>query len=329
MRYLATTIVSSALVLGTIASTPAHAQSPERPTYAPPLSADFPFESKFVEVLGSKMHYVEVGEGDPLLLIHGNPTSSYLWRNVIPLLENRGRVVAIDLIGFGKSDKPELDYTFADHRQYVDGIIEALDLKDITLVVHDWGSALGIDYASRNEGNVKGIAMMEALIPPAFPVPSYEAMGEFADLFRSMRDPEKGQDLVMGQNFFIEQIIPSAVMRDLTEAEMAAYRAPFPTVESRKPVWVWPNEIPIAGEPAATHAAVEAYVGWLLESDLPKLHIYASPGAINPPEVAAWLASNLKNIETAFVGGGLHYIQEDQPEAIGRAVADWHRRLAE
>lgn len=325
MRKLVTAMVSSALLLA--ATGGAFAQAPERPSYTPPLSAEFPYESKFVEVLGDKMAYVEVGEGDPILLIHGNPTSSYLWRNVIPFIESSGRVIAIDLIGFGKSGKPDIDYTFADHRRYVEGFIEALDLKNITLVVHDWGSALGLDYASRNEGNVKGIAMMEALVPPVFPIPSYEAMGDFADIFRAMRDPEKGKDLVMGANFFIEQFIPNAIMRDLTQAEMDAYRAPFPTVESRLPVWVWPNQIPVAGDPAATQAVVEAYSGWLLRTDLPKLHLYASPGVINPPEVAAWLAANLKNIETVFVGGGLHYIQEDQPEAIGRAIADWYRRL--
>ena len=301
-------------------------QIPAKPQ-APEISADFPFKSHFVNVLGSQMHYVEEGEGDPILFIHGNPTSSYLWRNIIPFVSPHGRAIAIDLIGMGKSDKPDIEYTFADHIQYVEGLIETLALENITLVIHDWGSALGFDYASRHPDNIKGIVFMESVIAPAFPA-SYEKMPPFfANFFQTLRDPEKGPEMVINQNTFVEDILPNLVAsRDLTEVEMNAYRAPYLEPESRKPLLVWPNQVPIDGEPADVVDMVNAYNEWLFSSDIPKLHIYASPGALNPPELVDFLTQQLKNYETAYIGLGTHFIQEDQPEAIGRAIADWYRR---
>ncbi len=294
----------------------------------PEISAEFPYESKFIEILGSRMHYVEAGAGDPILLLHGNPTSSYLWRNVIPYLESRGRVIAVDLVGFGKSDKPDIPYRFDDHSRYLEEFIRKMELQNITLVVHDWGSALGLNYASRNEDNVKGVAFMEAFVPPALPVTSYEAMGSRLEpLFRKMRDPEEGPVMLIDNNAFIELMLPGAVVREMSEEEMNVYRAPFLDPDDRKPILVWPLEVPIGGIPQDNREMIEAYSAWMLESEMPFLHLYASPGSLNPPQVAAWLAERVENIETAFIGRGLHYVQEDQPEAIGRAIADWHRRL--
>lgn len=293
---------------------------------APAISVEFPYESKYVEVLGSKMHYVEKGTGDPILFLHGNPTSMYLWRNVMPHLEKQGRVIAFDLIGFGKSDKPDLDYTFADHIRYVEGFIEAKKLKNITLVIHDWGSGLGLDYAARNESNVKGIAMMEAIVPPGAPVASYEAMGPYGGVFKAMRDPKTGPELLVEQNKFIEVILPAAVMRDLTEEEMEAYRAPFLEKSSRKPILVWPNEVSIGGVPENTTNVINNYGQWLMKSTLPKLHLYVSPGALNPPQLVDFLKTKLNNYETVYVGGGIHFIQEDHPHEIGLAISDWVRR---
>lgn len=303
------------------------AQKPVKPGYDPQISGAFPFESKFMDVLGSKMHFIDEGEGDPILFLHGNPTSSYLWRNIIPFLRPQGRVIAVDLIGLGKSDKPDIDYRFQDHSRYLEKFIELLGLKNITFVIHDWGSVLGLHYASRYEENVRGVAFMEAFVPPNVPFASYNSMGRIAPLFQKMRDPEVGPDMILEQNFFIERILPGSVIRNLSEAEHNYYRAPFVDVKSRKPTYVFPNEVPIAGEPADTHKVIVDYSKWMLETNIAFLHIYASPGSFNPPAVAEWLASHIKNIETSFVGGGLHYIQEDQPEAIGRAIADWHRRL--
>lgn len=305
-----------------------NAAAQARPT-PPAISAEFPYESRFATVHGSQMHYVEQGAGEPILLLHGNPTSSYLWRNVIPYLSGSGRVIAVDNIGFGKSDKPDLAYSFADHARYIDGFIDALGLTNITLVVHDWGSVLGLHYAVRNEANVKAVAFMEAIIPPAFPMKSLEDFGPYADTFRTFRDPAEGPKMLVEQNFFIEQLLPAAVMRPLTEPEMAAYRAPFTDRAARKPILVWPNQLPIAGHPAATAETVQTIGAWLATSDTPKLLQYASPGALIPPEAAAWMAANYRNLETQFVGYGIHYIQEDNPEAIGRGLADWLRRVAQ
>ena len=290
------------------------------------ISAEFPFESRFVSVLDSRMHYVDEGEGDPILFLHGNPTSSYLWRNVIPHLQPQGRVIALDLIGMGRSDKPDIDYAYDDHLRYVEGFIEALELKNITLVIHDWGSALGFDYASRHEDNVVGIAFMEAIVPPFAPVPSYDAMGSMGGAFRAWRTPGTGEQMILEQNQFVEQVLPGAVARGLTEEEMAHYRAPYPDEASRKPTLVWPREVPIAGEPMRNVQMVQRYSAWMTGTEMPMIHLWAKPGALNPEPVAEWLVQNISHLESVFVGRGIHFIQEDQPEVIGRAIADWRRR---
>ena len=297
------------------------------PAAAEAPSADFPFESHFVEVHGARMHYVEAGDGTPVLFLHGNPTSSYLWRNVIPHVAPVGRAIAVDLIGFGRSDKPALDYTFQDHARYVEGFIDVLDLDGLVLVVHDWGSALGLDYAARHPERVRGVAFMEAIVPPAFPMESLAGMGPSAELFGKFRDPVEGRRLLIEQNVFIEQLVANAtVTRKLGEAELEHYRAPFLDPATREPIYVWPNELPIAGEPARNVAVVERIGQWLRTAPHPKLLLYARPGAILPPFAAEWMIANYENLETVFIGPGRHYVQEDQPEVIGRNVADWMRR---
>jgi len=322
MKTLISLVVASTLMVAGITEAQAQADA-DGPQASP--SDEFPYESRFVEVDGATMHYVEEGEGAPILFLHGNPTSAYLWRNIIPHVSDQGRAIAVDLVGFGQSDKVEGAYTFQDHYAYVEGFIEALELEDVTLVVHDWGSALGLYYAANNSDNVAAVAFMEALTPPAFPMPSLEAMGPYADLFRAFRTPDEGRALIIDQNFFIEQLLPQAVLRPLSEAEMDAYRAPFVNAADREPIYVWPNEIPIAGEPARNVAVVEAIGQWLAISDQPKLLLYASPGALTPPEAAAWMAENFNNLQTRFIGNGVHYLQEDEPEAIGRNLSDWLR----
>lgn len=295
---------------------------------AAPIAANFPFEPHYVEVHGARMHYVEAGQGDPVLFIHGQPTWSYLWRNIIPHVARHRRAVAVDLIGMGRSDKPALEYRYEDHRRYLDGFIEALGLTNLALVLHDWGSVLGFDYARRHEGRVQGLAFMEALVPPAFPLPGYEALPEPARaLFRDFRNPEKGRALLIDQNLFIEQMLPGMTLRTLRPEEMDAYRAPFRDPATREPIYRWPNELPIGGEPADMHALLTEVGAWLRETRLPKLHLYATPGAANPPEVAAWTAMHLPNTEAVLVGEGLHFIQEDQPEAISEALVAWLGRL--
>lgn len=293
------------------------------------ISAAFPYETQFVEVLGSQMAYIDEGAGDPFLLLHGNPTSKYLWRNVVPWLKPYGRVIALDLIGMGESAKPDIAYAYADHIRYVEGFVEALGLTNITLVIHDWGSALGFDYASRHEANVKGIAFMEAMVAPTRSASSATMSPAEADFFRPLRDPERGPELVIERNVFIEQVLPANVVRELAEEELDAYRAPYLVPASRRPLLVFPNEVPIDGKPADVVATVDRYNAWLMQTDLPKLHVYVSPpGVLTPPEAVDYLAQRLSNYEAVYVGQGLHFMQEDHPEAIGRAIADWYRRSA-
>lgn len=291
------------------------------------ISAAFPFESKYLEVFGSRIHYVDEGQGEPVIFIHGNPTSSYLWRNIIPHVTDHHRAIAIDLIGMGKSDKPDIGYTFRDHYQYVEAFIEQQGLRNITFVVHDWGATLGFEYARQHPERVKAIAFMEGVLPPTFPQPSFEAMGEnMGDLFRTLKDPVKGKEMVIDNNGFVEQLLPAFTNRPLGDEEMTVYRAPYAAEASRKPTLVWPLEIPIGSQPADTTATLQAIDGFMAVTELPILLLYAAPGAVVPPAAVPWYESKIKNLETVYIGAGLHYLQEDQPEAIGRALKDWLRR---
>lgn len=287
------------------------------------ISADFPFESRFVEVNGQTIHYVEQGEGDPILFLHGNPTSSYLWRNILPYAAQQGRAIALDLIGMGQSSKPDLGYRFADHVPFVDGFIAALGLKNVTLVIHDWGSALGFHYAHRYPENVRGIAFMEALIRPmnwsGFP-------RDFRVGFRLMRTPGIGWLMISGLNMFVNKILPSAVVRDLTAEEMAHYRAPYPNAKSRLPLRQWPCEIPIEGQPADVHAIVDGYSRWLGETDLPMILFYGTPGGTIQKSGLDWCRDTIKNLDVVDIGPGIHFLQEDNPHLIGQELLSWLQR---
>jgi haloalkane dehalogenase len=290
-----------------------------------PISADFPYKSNYLEVHGSKLHYVDDGAGEPVLFLHGNPESSYVWRNIIPYLTSLGRCIAPDLIGFGKSDKPDIEYRFFDHVKYVEGFIEKLGLKNVTLVVHDWGSALGFHYTMRHEENVKGIAFMEAIL---MPIPSWDMFpADFQQLFRTFRTPGVGWDLLVNQNAFIEQVLPGGTVRKLTEAELNHYREPFKEPASRKPIWRWPNEIPIEGEPADVVAVVASYNQKLQQSNLPKLLFHATPGGSISAPVVEWCRQHLPNLKTVDIGPGIHFLQEDNPHLIGSELAHWYRIL--
>ncbi|MCX7060097.1 MAG: haloalkane dehalogenase [Gammaproteobacteria bacterium] len=296
-----------------------------------PISSHFPFKPHFIEVLGSRLHYVDTGpvdgSDDVVLFLHGNPTSSYLWRNIIPHVASGARCIAPDLIGFGKSDKPDIAYRFEDHVRYIDGFIEALGLARVTLVIHDWGSAIGLNWARRHSERVNGIAMMEFIAP----VPAWSDWPEpLQPVFKAFRTAGSGEDLVIGQNIFIEKVLPGAVVRGLTEAEMAHYRAPFIEPATRKPMLAFPRQLPIAGEPADVVAAAEAYMAWLARSEVPKLLFWGSPGVLVTPALAARHAQDFPNLHSVDIGPALHYLQEDCPDLIGTTIASWlrERRLS-
>ncbi len=288
------------------------------------ISADFPFQSKYVSVLGSKMHYIDEGEGDPILFLHGAPTSSYLWRNVIPYLTGLGRCIAPDLIGMGKSDKPDIEYGFVNTYKYLDAFITQMGLKNVTLVLHDWGSGLGFHYANLNRENIKAIAFMEAMvsIPVVDEMPTSTKIG-----MKLMRSSLFGPLMVKVANIMVNKVIPDLVMRDLSDEEMGHYKRPYPTMKSRTPLLVWPREIPINGKPKAVADAILSYRKWLAETDTPMLGFQVTPGVAMIGKDVTWVKENISNVEIIDLGEGLHFIQEDYPHEIGQGIAEWYRRV--
>lgn len=288
------------------------------------MAASFRDKKKFQTVHGKQMAYIEEGEGDPIVFLHGNPTSSYLWRNIIPHLAGRGRLIAPDLIGMGDSDKLDNSgpdkYTFVEHRKYLFTLLDQLGVKEnVTLVIHDWGSGLGFHWAHQHPDAVKAIAFMEAIVAP---IPSWDNFPQdFADIFGGFRSPA-GEEMVLENNMFVEGILPGAIMRQLTDEEMNEYRKPFANAgEDRRPTLTWPRQIPIAGEPADVVEIVGQYNAWLAETPIPKLFINAEPGALIVGPVRDMVRSwpNLSEVTVA----GTHFIQEDSPEEIGKAISDW------
>ena len=293
------------------------------------ISAAFPYQKQRRRVLGSEMAYVAVGQGDPIVLLHGNPTSSYLWRNVLPHLQPLGRCIAPDLIGMGDSEKlPNSgpgSYRFVEHRRYLDALLEALDARErVTLVIHDWGSALGFDWANRHREAVKGMAFMEAIVrPQGWDHWDVMNMRPFLEALRS----EAGEKMVLQENFFIEKILPGAILRAFTAEEMAQYRRPFAEPgEGRRPTLTWPREIPIEGDPADVTAIVDAYAEWLKTSSVPKLFLKAEPGGILAGGKVLEHARSLP-AQTEVTVKGVHFVQEDSPDEIGKAIANWMGRL--
>jgi haloalkane dehalogenase len=286
------------------------------------ISAADWYERRRLGVLDSHMAYVEVGLGDPIVLLHGNPTSSYLWRNVIAQLDGRGRCLAPDLIGMGRSGKaPSGHYRLADHARYLDAWFEALDLRHVTLVVHDWGSALGFDWARRHPDRVKALVYMEAIVRP---VTWAEWPENARKVFQAMRSPA-GEEMVLAKNVFVERILPASVLRGLTPEEMEHYREPYREPgESRRPTLTWPREIPIEGEPADVTALVSAYAQWLTRSPLPKLFVNGTPGSILVGAQREFCRTWPNQEEVAVRGS--HFLQEDSPAEIGQAIARFLRR---
>ena len=281
-------------------------------------------QMNYVDVLDSRMAYTEAGEGPVVLFQHGNPTSSYLWRNVIPHVASQARCIAPDLIGMGASDKPAIAYRVEDHARYFDALLDALDVKDVVLVLHDWGSAIGLDWARRHADRVSGIVLMEFI----WPIPTWlDADHRGAEAFRAFRS-DAGRKLLIEENLFLEQVLPAGVMHALTDEEMTAYRAPFLDPATREPLYRFPNELPIAGTPTDVWAMAQAYQDWLFETDIPKLLFWADPGALISPTRAAFLASKLKSCTTIPLGPGRHYVQEDHADLIGSTIARWLPDLA-
>ncbi|WNS46278.1 haloalkane dehalogenase [Paenibacillus sp. MMS20-IR301] len=291
------------------------------------LRTDFPFESHYQEVNGHRLHYIDQGKGDPILFLHGNPTSSYTWRNIIPRLEGYGRCIAVDLMGMGRSDKPGTGYSFLVQAGYIEQFIEKLKLSRLTIVGHDWGAAIGLHYAMRHQDKIRGIALLEpqALRPCAdwseFSPP------EAVELFQQLRDPGQGWPFMRDNNVFIEGMLHTVINRKISMEELEHYREPFLDPQTRKPLWVFPNQIPVFGQPSEVVQAVEERNLWFTAAAVPKLLLYADPGCnVREPQVN-WCREHLPNLTAQSVGTGFHHLAEEQPQAVIACLSEWLQRM--
>ena len=280
------------------------------------------WNKKYIDVSGKQIAYVEMGEGDPIIFQHGNPTSSYLWRNILPQLQSLGRCIAMDLIGMGDSEKLKdagsMTYSYATHKKYFDGFLDELGINNnTTLIIHDWGSALGFDWAHNNPKKVKAICYMEGIVQSM----KWEDWNEDArGIFQGFRSPA-GEEMIIEKNLFIEAVLPGSILRKLSDEEMNEYRRPFKDKKSRQPTLDWPRQIPLENEPPEICKIVDSYSQWMAKNDLPKLFINAEPGAILIGKQREFCRT-WKNQKEVTVKGS-HFIQEDSPNEIGSAIFDW------
>jgi haloalkane dehalogenase len=275
-----------------------------------------------LSVLGSTMAYREVGnpEAPVALFLHGNPTSSYVWRNILPLVAPIAHCIAPDLIGFGQSGKPDIEYRFADHVRYLDAFLANAGISSAFVIAQDWGTALAFHLAARGPEFIRGLAFMEFIRP----MPTWKDFhADAIETFQKFRTPGVGEEMILEGNAFVEEVLPSATVRKLTDEEMSVYRAPFPTPESRRPTWRFPNELPIAGHPADVYSTLEKTHRALAQSSYAKLLFVGNPGALISPAFAESFGKGLKNCRVLQLGSGIHYLQEDHPEVIGTTIKEW------
>jgi haloalkane dehalogenase len=275
-----------------------------------------------LEVLDSTMAYREAGnpEAPVAIFLHGNPTSSYIWRNILPIVAPVAHCIAPDLIGFGQSGKPHIEYRFAEHVRYLDAFLDAAGIESAYVVAQDWGAGLAFHLAARRPEFVRGLAFMEFIRP----MPSWSEFDQNAvEIFQKFRTPGVGEEMILAGNAFVEGVLPGATVRRLTEAEMSVYRAPFATPESRRPTWRFPNELPIEGRPADVYATIEQAHRALARSTYPKLLFAGDPGALTPPAFARKFAHELKDCRFVQLSSGLHYLQEDHADVIGANIKEW------
>lgn len=284
------------------------------------ISAEFPYKSNYVDIYGSKMHYIEQGTGDAIVFLHGIPASSYVWRNIIPHVANLGRCIALDLIGMGKSDKPDIEYSIFDHIKYVEKFIETLNLKQVTLVMHGWGSVIGFDYAMKHENNCKGLAFYESYLRPFngddFSLPLQEQL-------HTLDQQEQIYDLIMNSTYYIDKVLPQEMLRSLTQEELVHYRDPFKSENAGKPVCQYLKELPRSDRNNKVDQLIANYSKKLTQSKLPKLMLYSVPGYITTIATAMWAKEHLPKLEMVDVGEELHYAQESNPLLMGETISVW------
>lgn len=277
-----------------------------------------------VSVLDARIHTIEHGSGAPIVFLHGNPTSSYLWRNIFRRLHGRGRLIAPDLVGYGDSSKPDIEFTLENQQRYVDAWFEALDLRDVTLVVQDYGSAFGLDWASRHPDRVRAVTFFEPVLRN---IESGSLLPAFVARRAQIRRPGEGEAFVLQENRFLTEAFPAFFLTPLAEEDLKQYQAAFPTPESRRAVLAGPRNLPVDGEPAGTVAFLERATGWLSTSDTPKLLLTFKPGFLLTDAILVWARQTIRNLEVEAAGEGIHFVQEEQPEAIAEHIDAWLTRI--
>jgi haloalkane dehalogenase len=295
-------------------------------------SAEFPYQFKKIEINGHNIAYVDEGEGDPILFIHGAPSSSYLWRNIMPWVEDRARVISIDLLGFGQSDKPDIEYGYFQHSEYVRKFIEALDLKNITLVLHDWGFNYGMEYACDHEDNIKGICMAENLMWPRYPIvdtDQYESQRPGTLRMYKIMQSSLGEEIVLDHNLFLECVVIEHIYRRMNQEAFQYWREPLMDPICRKANLQMPRDVPINGKPEKIVASYDKYNNWFTDPNksVPSLCVYGTPGAVTIESDVEWQQENIEEHETLWVGPGIHFLQEENPESWGRGLRDWYGRI--
>lgn len=286
------------------------------------ISAAFSYPAHFVKTHDAKMHYIEAGQGSPLVLVHGMPTSCYLWRNIIPALSDVAHCIAPDLIGMGKSDKPAIEYTVFDHIRYFDAFIEALQLKNITLVLHGWGSVIGLDYARRHPENVKAIAFYESYIRPTL---EWDTLSlPVQQLATLLNRPGASYRAIVEQNYLVNRLLPNGVLRKLSEEEMTHYRAPFATTESRKPLWQYIQDLPLGKTKGPVADLMKNCSKWLQKATQPKLMLYAVPGFITTMDTVRWAKEHLSDLTVVEMQDALHFAQETIPDVFSKSLREWY-----
>jgi haloalkane dehalogenase len=275
-----------------------------------------------VNVLDSTMAYRETGDRQSpvALFLHGNPTSSYIWRNILPLVAPVAHCIAPDLIGFGQSGKPDIEFRFSDHVRYFDAFLDRSGITSAFVIAQDWGSALAFHLAARRPDFIRGLAFMEFIRP----MPTWNDFHpDQIETFQKFRTPGVGEKMILENNAFVERVLPAATVRKLTDEEMSVYRAPFPTPQSRRPTWRFPNELPIEGKPADVYSTIEKAHQSLAKSSYPKLLFVGNPGALISPSFADSFAKGLKNCRVVHLSSGRHFLQEDHPDVIGASIKEW------
>lgn len=289
------------------------------------IPTEFNYKSHFIKINGNDLHYIDEGKGDPILFLHGIPASSYVWRNIIPVLAKKARCIAPDLIGMGKSAKPDIAYRVFDHIDYIEKFIAALGLKNITLVLHGWGSVIGFDYAMRHSENIKALAFYEAHV---IPVGKWEELSlPIQQLSTLLKNPSISYKAIVENDYFIDKLLPSASLRKLSKEELEYYRAPFTTPASRKPLWQYIQDVPLGNGPKDVEALMQNYAERLKKSKMPKLLLYAIPGFMTTMASVQWCKQNLSNLSLVDLGMALHFAQEYQPRRFSEALLKWYEGI--